>query len=65
MRTGGCSMQYDRRCQRCGKVMRTNVGTAVRMGGFLTSAYYVRIQSINQNVRDDYYSRGVGHVICR
>ena len=26
-------MQYDRHCQRCGEVMRTNVGTAVRMGG--------------------------------
>ena len=26
-------MQYDRRCQHCGKVMRTNAGTAVRMGG--------------------------------
>ena len=33
VRTGGCSMQHDRRCQRCGKVMRTNVGTAVRMSG--------------------------------
>ena len=29
-------MQYDRRCQRCGKVMRTNVGTAERMGGYST-----------------------------
>ena len=26
-------MQCDRRCQRCGNVMRTNVGTAVQMGG--------------------------------
>ena len=26
-------MQYDGRCQRCGKVMRTSVGTAVQMGG--------------------------------